>query len=563
MERIILDSLKKTSRLFSQIQKLSMDLPRDSAGVVQLFFGCKFSIVDVAEICQLSKDKSGAVISGFLTSVMSATGLIEDFQSRGFFKDIDTNRSMREVISWLIEDCGRPGSPGERVRDIIGTAIGIHTPFPPSDLTTAAFLKAGYESDMSYQRGSADKHSMRVLAIVNQKGGCGKTTVSINLASALALAGQRVLLVDMDPQSHCAVGLAVPEEQIEQSIYDVLISRSRNEPIKLTEILWQISDKLELAPASIDLSAFEQQMAGITEREGCLKEALEEVNDQYDYTIVDCPPAVGLLTFNALRAASDVIVPVETGYFALHSLSKQLETLSILCKRCSQQVDVKVLASMYDIRTKMAREILAELRDHFSDKMFKTVVNFNTRLKEASSFGQPISEYDSTSRGFKDFRALAEEVLASQVNQQRHEFVNSLAGQLESISATANELLEATKPAVKPPAATQVEKSQLVDISEKLSDYYGVNQMGDTVVFVTLYPRAQNVQLAGDFNNWQPAATPLEKVSASGKWQTKIKLPPGRYRYRLVVDGEWQQDPYNELTELTPFGEFNSVLEVR
>jgi chromosome partitioning protein len=142
---------------------------------------------------------------------------------------------------------------------------------------------------------------MKTMAVVNQKGGCGKTTISINLASALAEAGQRVLLVDMDPQSHCAVGLAVPEEQIEQSIYDVLISRSRNEPIKLTEILWQIGDRLELAPASIDLSAFEQQMSGISERESCLKEVLNDVKDNYDYTIVDCPPAVGLLTFNALR----------------------------------------------------------------------------------------------------------------------------------------------------------------------------------------------------------------------------------------------------------------------
>jgi len=377
------------------------------------------------------------------------------------------------------------------------------------------------------------------------------------------------LLVDMDSQSHCAVGLAVPEEQIEQSIYDVLISRSRNEPIKLTEILWQISDRLELAPASIDLSAFEQQMAGIPERESCLKEALEEVKDQYDYAIVDCPPAVGLLTFNALRAATDVIVPVETGYFALHGLSKQLETLSILCKRCSQQVNVKVLASMYDIRTKMAREILGELRSHFGDKMFKTIVNFNTKIKEASSFGQPIGEYDSTSKGFKDFRALAEEVLSSQVKQQRREFVNSLSNQLESISATANELLEATKPAIKAqptPAASceaRAGEKKPADISEKLSDYYGVNQMGDAMVFVTLYPHAQTVQVAGDFNNWQPSVNPLQKVGPSGIWQAKIKLSPGKYRYRLVVDGQWQQDPYNEQTEMNPFGEFNSVVEVK
>ena len=406
---------------------------------------------------------------------------------------------------------------------------------------------------------------MRTIAIVNQKGGCGKTTISINLANALSQAGQRVLLVDMDSQSHCAVGLAVPEEQIEQSIYDVLISRSRNEPIKLTEILWQISDKLELAPASIDLSAFEQQMAGIPERESCLKEALEGVKDQYDYVIVDCPPAVGLLTFNALRAATDVIVPVETGYFALHGLSKQLETLSILCKRCSQHVEVRVVASMYDIRTKMAREILGELRSHFGDKMYKAIVNFNTKIKEASSFGQPIGEYDSTSKGYKDFRGLAEEVLSFQVKQQRREFVNSLSNQLESISATANELLEAAKPAIKAPVAPSAPKAEKPrpDTEEKLSDYYGVNQRGDAVVFVTLYPHAEAVQVAGDFNNWQPTANPLEKVGGSGIWQAKIKLLPGKYRYRLVVDGRWQQDPYNEITELNPFGEFNSVIEVK
>jgi len=404
---------------------------------------------------------------------------------------------------------------------------------------------------------------MRTIAVVNQKGGCGKTTVSINLASALAEAGQKTLLVDMDPQSHCAVGLAVPEEQIEQSIYDVLISKSRNEPIKLTEILWQISDRLELAPASIDLSAFEQQMAGIAECESCLKNVLGEMKAEYDYAIIDCPPAVGLLTFNALRAATDVIVPVETGYFALHGLSKQLETLNILCERCSQQVDVRVLASMYDIRTKMAREVLAELRKHFADKMFGTIVNFNTKIKEAASFGQPISEYDSASRGQRDFCLLAEEVIDSGAKQQRREIVSSLTEQLESISTTANELLQAAKPAIETVQATITERPKPAHIDARLSDYYGVNQISDAVVFVTLYPRAKSVQIAGDFNSWQPEKTPMQKVDASGVWQTKLSLPVGKYHYRMVVDGQWQQDPYNELTELNPFGEFNSVIEVK
>jgi chromosome partitioning protein len=404
---------------------------------------------------------------------------------------------------------------------------------------------------------------MRTIAVVNQKGGCGKTTVSINLASALAELGQRILLVDMDPQSHCAVGLAVPEEQVEQSIYDVLISRSRNEPIKLTEILWQVSDRLELAPASIDLSAFEQQMTGVADRESCLKDTLDEMAGDYDYAVIDCPPAVGLLTFNALRAATDVVVPVETGYFALHGLSRQLETLSILCRRCSQQVDVRVLASMYDIRTKMAREILGELRSHFGDKMFKAIVNFNTKIKEASSFGQPVSEYDPASKGRRDFRALAEEVINSEVKQQRHELVNSLAGQLEVISSAADELLQAAKSPMKAGQTPETAKPQPADTDAKLADFYGVTQINDALVFVTLYPRAKSVQIAGDFNNWQPAKTHMQKVGDSGVWQSKLKLPAGKYRYRLVVDGQWQQDPFNELTESNPFGGFNSVIEVK
>jgi hypothetical protein len=264
---------------------------------------------------------------------------------------------------------------------------------------------------------------------------------------------------------------------------------------------------------------------------------------------------------------------------------------------------------MYDIRTKMAREILADLRSRFGDKMFNTIICFNTKIKEASSFGQPIGEYDPASKGRKDFSALAEEILGTQTKQLRSEFVNSLADQLESISATADELLQAAKPpvrAVEPEQTEQPEpdlhEKELVPAEEapvvleleeemevhevpapeeqqaaeapeaeasvkstsaKLSEYYGVSQINDAVVFVTLYPRAQSVQIAGDFNNWQPEQHIMEKVGDSGVWQTQMKLSPGRYRYRLVVDGQWQQDPYNESTEMNPFGGFNSVIEIK
>jgi chromosome partitioning protein len=449
---------------------------------------------------------------------------------------------------------------------------------------------------------------MRTIAVVNQKGGVGKTTVSINLASALAEMEHKTLLIDMDSQSHCAVGLAVPEEQIEQSIYDVMISHSKDEPMRLGEILWEVSEKLELAPASIDLSAFEQQMSGLPDRELCLKKVLDSIKNEYEFVVIDCPPAVGLLTFNALRAATDVIVPVETGYFSLHGLSKQLETLAILCQRCSHTVSVKVLASMYDIRTKMAREILGELRKHFGDKMFKTVVNFNTKLKEAASFGQPIGEYDPASKGHKDFQDLVKELMNGQPEQQRRQIIESLSEKLESISASADELLAKAKPRVAPPEPTRIksieppkqrpqqvepvtataepkpavakaeakpviipvvavqppqQQAKPASTDAKLAEYYGVSQVNDAVAFVTLYPRAQSVQIAGDFNGWQPAKTPMEKVGESGVWQTSAKLSPGKYRYRLVVDGQWQQDPYNETTELNPFGGYNSIVEVK
>ncbi len=461
---------------------------------------------------------------------------------------------------------------------------------------------------------------MRTIAIINQKGGCGKTTVSINLAAAMAAKGYRTLLVDMDPQSHCAVGLAVPEEQIEQSIYDVMIGTGRGEPMRINEVLWQICERFELAPSSIDLAAFEQQMAGVTDRENCLKKVLDGIKDDYDYVVIDCPPSVGLLTFNALRAATDVIVPVEMGYFSLHGLSKQLETLNILCKQCDQRINVMVLGSMYDIRTKMGREILAELKKHFSGKMFKTVVNFNTKLKEAASLGQPISEYDPASKGYKDFLRLAEELIGSDTQMHRSDLVNSLHAKLNVISASAEELLAtiepkkeidikkaevkpaATKPATtakpavtkpaaaaKPDAATlgqkvtatlekpktkpattkskveskpKIEQKAKITLEEKLADFYGVKQINGHVVFSTMYPRAKDVKIAGDFNNWQPETTTFKKVTDSGKWELRLPIEPGTYRYRLVVDGQWQQDPYNRMTEMNPYGEMNSVLNV-
>src|ERR1700722_3594797 len=252
---------------------------------------------------------------------------------------------------------------------------------------------------------------MRTIAIINQKGGCGKTTTSINLAACLARLGQKTLLVDVDPQGHCAVGLAVPEEQIERTIFDALIEDRDGKPLRVADIVWQIATDFDLAPSNIQLAAFEQLFAGRIGRDDRLKSALLPVQSSYQWCIVDCPPSVGLITFNALRACDEVIVPVETGYFSLHGLAKMMETLEMLREKCGNEILIRVLPTLYDTRTKLAREVLSELRNKFKEYLMESTVNFNTKLKEAASFGQPITEYDPGSRGYKDFVNLARELM--------------------------------------------------------------------------------------------------------------------------------------------------------
>ncbi len=230
---------------------------------------------------------------------------------------------------------------------------------------------------------------MRVIAVANQKGGVGKTTVAVNLSACLAKTGQRTLLVDLDPQSHCAVGLAVPEDQIELSVSEVLMPDEAGRPVQIPEITWEICSRLELAPSRLDLAAFEPKMADAPDRDCRLLQALEHVKDQYDYCILDCPPHIGLLTFNALQAAEEVIIPVDTGYFAMQGLGKQIETIEHLRKQTGRTLRIRILSNMYDVRTKYAREALAELRRHFGSLMLQTFINFNTKLREASSLGQP------------------------------------------------------------------------------------------------------------------------------------------------------------------------------
>lgn len=448
---------------------------------------------------------------------------------------------------------------------------------------------------------------MRIIAIANQKGGCGKTTIVINLAACLAREGQRTLAVDLDPQGHCALGLLVPEEQVEVSVADVLLAQQDHEPVDLGRVTWQISSHFDLIPAKIDLAKLEQKLAGVPGREQRLACMLDQVRDKYDFALIDTPPTVGFLTQSALAAADEVIVPVDTGYFSLHGLSKQLDTIRELRAETGRHLSVRIVANLYDVRTKLAREILAELRKRHGDAMFASFINFNTKLKESTSLGQPITEYDPASSGCRDFVKFARELIAlgngksaatmpaaalSTANaldtitpstptpsigtaavaspRSAPAAVASSSGQqvllerAEALAANASKLLATTETLLGPgrksglPATTGTPAQRT---EEKIELIYGPRAVEHGVVFVVAAAGANSVRIAGDFNDWNPDRTPMQPLR-DGAFFARLPLGPGRYNYRYVVDGHWMRDPANPRMEMNPYGEMNSVLEL-
>ena len=295
---------------------------------------------------------------------------------------------------------------------------------------------------------------MRTLTIANQKGGCGKTTVAINLSASIARESRRTLLVDLDPQGHCALGMAVPDEQIDLSIYDCLIGQVEGQPVELSTITWQITPNLDLAPSRTNLAALEPRLAGREDAEKLLSGLLEANAGRYDYCVIDCPPYLGLLMKNAMLAADEIIIPVDTGYFSLHGLTQQLATIEQISERNERSPSVRVLPNQYDVRTKLAREVLAELRKRFKGIIYDTIVNFNTKLKEGASFGQPITEFAPTSIGARDFQKLARETLANQPSKVPTE---DILRHVERLAADADRLLATTTTLVDNRSATPPE----------------------------------------------------------------------------------------------------------
>jgi chromosome partitioning protein len=246
---------------------------------------------------------------------------------------------------------------------------------------------------------------------VNQKGGCGKTTTTINLAAFLARNGRRTLVVDMDPQGHATLGLFRAADSLTRTMYDVFLKGLDGRRKHLHHITRTIELNLDLAPADIRLSAVPEMLRAVPDRDQLLARCVGDMKGRYDYVIIDCPPNVGLLTFNALRVAREVIIPLDPSFFSLHGLGKLLETLDVLTKKAGHAVTFRALVTMYSGRTRFAKDVVAEIRRHLFGRHFNTVIRRSLKLAEAASHGVPISRYCSACAGFKDYESLTAEVL--------------------------------------------------------------------------------------------------------------------------------------------------------
>ncbi len=357
---------------------------------------------------------------------------------------------------------------------------------------------------------------MRIISVSNQKGGCGKTTSAINLASSLASNNRKVLLIDLDPQAHATLGLNV---KAAATIYNVL-SKLTNQKAHLQDIIKNITKNFDIAPSGIILGTLEQELAGEIGRESRLMDILNNFKNDYDYCLIDCPPNLGILTVNAIRSSSEIIIPVEASRFSLEGLAQLIEIINLIRDRLNHSVDYRVLVTNFDSRLKYSFKILDYIRATFKGKLFSNIIHVNVKIKEAQSQGTFVMNFDKYCRGTKDYFSLAREIITLEMGRQR----------MPALEKRMKEIIKEEMP--------------------KLSE----------VSFCITAPDAKEVYVVGDFNAWQQDNT-SRMENHNGVWSKTLRFNCGRYQYRFIIDGVWTEDPNNPVREMNPYGQMNSLIE--
>jgi len=356
-----------------------------------------------------------------------------------------------------------------------------------------------------------------VIAIANQKGGCGKTTTAVNLSACLSKNQKKTLLIDFDPQAHATLGLNLSTDI---SIYDVLSGFS-NKKLSIKDVCVNIEQYFDMIPSNILLSTLEQELANEISRESRLWEALNPIKENYDYIIIDCPPNLGILTINAIRATDLVIIPVEASRFSLEGLGRLIGIIELLRERLNCDISWKVLLTIFDSRLNHSFEMLNRIKERFRDKVFDTIIHINVKLKEAQNCGYHILKYDRYCRGAKDYFSLSLEIMKHYPTSKMQEMDNQMA-----------EIIKKETPKIR------------------------------QINFSLFMPEAKDVYVVGEFNNWKIDENSRMQANKEGVWSKQIELKAGTYRYRFVVDGKWIDDPNNLKKAANPYGEMDSLIEI-
>ena len=359
---------------------------------------------------------------------------------------------------------------------------------------------------------------MIIISVSNQKGGCGKTTTAINLSASLASLGKKTLLVDLDPQAHATYGMGIHAEKITGSMYNVMTDQAEKKKKFIEDILVPAGEGLEVAPSHILLSTIEQEFTNKEESVSRLHQILHSLSFPYDFIVIDCPPSLGFLTFNALRTSDLVVVPVELSSFSLMGVDKLLSMVELIRVKLQHTPKVLALPTMVDMRTNLSRHMMDQIRESFGEHVLSTAIRQTVHVRESQMKGVPLLRHCPKSKGTIDYLVLAQEIMAKTLPES--EFA-----------------------ALTPPKGREVVTNFLRDFSVRTES-------------------ASEVYIVGDFNHWSVSEQSRLWEKEKGIWQKKVFLGPGKHRYKFIIDGNWVTDPSNDHIEPNPYGGVDSVLEI-